>query len=327
MEKNSPVELVWSLINMHALARCVHIVADFGVADALEERATPVAELATATGLNADALHRILRLMAAHGIFAFESQGYVHTQASRLLRTDHPQSLRAYARMIGMPAIWRGITELAHAARTGEPETGMAGYMTYFADHPNEASLFNHAMAAKSSSIVPAVVEAYDFGGFGVIADIGGGRGHLLEAILARAVTATGVLFDLPHVIADAAAVGSDRLRLAAGDFFRDPLPAADAYLLMEVIHDWADEDAARILAAVRRTAHRGAKVLIIETLVSESPGPQVGKMLDIMMLALTGGRERTRSEYEALLRPAGFQVQQVIPTATQYSIVEAKAT
>jgi len=175
-----------------------------------------------------------------------------------------------------------------------------------------------------AAAVVPAVVEAYDFSSFATVADIGGGRGHLLQAILDRVPTASGVLFDLPHVITDASGVASEQLRLTAGDFFRDQLPVADAYILMEVIHDWADGEATKILSAVRRAAPRHARVLVIEALVSESPGPQFGKMLDIIMLAVTGGRERTRAEYEGLLASTGFRLERIIQTASQYSLVEA---
>lgn len=317
-------EMVWGLINTHALARCMHVIAEFGVADALENRASSAAELAAATGLNADALGRMLRLLAAHGVFAAKPEGYVHTAASRLLRSDHPQSLRSFARMIGMPVIWRGFTDLAHPARTGKPATDIAGLFAYFSEHPAEAGLFNQAMVGKSAGVVPTVVAAYDFSSFGTVADIGGGRGHMLQAILEQVPTASGVLFDLPHVIADASGAASDRLRLTAGDFFRDQLPVADAYVFMEVIHDWADGEATKILSAVRRVAPRHARVLVVEALVSESPGPQLSKVLDIIMLAVTGGRERTRAEYEKLLASAGFRLERVIQTASQYSLVEA---
>ncbi len=160
MEELQPAEMVWGLINTHTLARCMHVIAEFGVADALDNRASSAAELASATGLNADALGRMLRLVAAHGVFASKPEGYVHTPASRLLRSDHPQSLRSFARMIGMPVIWRGFTDLAHPARTGKPATDMAGLVAYFSEHPAEASLFNQAMVGKSASVVPAVVEA-----------------------------------------------------------------------------------------------------------------------------------------------------------------------
>jgi hypothetical protein len=142
--------------------------------------------------------------------------------------------------------------------------------------------------------------------------------------VLARAPNASGVLFELPHVIADAPAV--PRMKLVAGDMFHDPLPAADAYLLMDVLHDWDDADAERILRAVRAAARPNARVLIIETLVAESPGPHFGKLVDVIMLAATGGRERTRSQFGALLAAAGFRFQRLVPTAAQHSIVEAVA-
>src|SRR5690606_2320305 len=153
--------------------------------------------------------------------------------------------------------------------------------------------------------------------------DIGGGRGHLLRAILER-VPASGILFELPHVIADTTGAKDERLKLCLGDFFVDPLPVADAYLLMDVLHDWSNVDAKRILAAVRRAAPDHARVLIAETLVAETAGPHLGKTLDIIMLAVTGGRERTRSEYAALLADAGLRLERVVPTTSHYSIVEA---
>lgn len=317
-------QLVWTLTNMHAVARCLHVVADSGVADALDGQPRPAAELAARTGLDADALHRILRLLAGYGVFAEEPGGFAHTPASRLLRTDHPQSMRPFARMIGLPSIWADITELPHAARAGRPARGMAAHMAHFAENPHEAALFNHAMAAKSAGIIAPILDAYDFSGAATIADIAGGRGHLLDAVLARTPGAAGVLFDLPHVIEDVAAQASDRFQLVAGDFFNDVLPAADHYLLMEVIHDWSDEDAIRILTAVRRAAPPTARLLIIETLVAETPGPHMSTMLDVLMMAITGGRERTPAEYGSLLRQAGFAVQRVIPTKSPYSIVEA---
>jgi hypothetical protein len=168
------------------------------------------------------------------------------------------------------------------------------------------------------------VAAAYDFGSFKTIVDVGGGRGHLLELVLARAPQATGVLFELPHVIADVLVV--PRMQLVAGDMFRDPLPSADAYLLMDVLHDWDDAGAARILSAVRAAARPQARVLIIETLVAEAPGPHFGKLVDVIMLAATGGRERTQAQLAALLAAAGFRLERLVPTAAQYSIVEAVA-
>ena len=316
---------VWTLINSHVVARCIHVIADFGVPDALGGEPASTEELADRTGMNADALARMLRLVSAHGLFAEGPAGYVHTPRSELLRSDHPQSLRSFARMIGSNS-WAAFTELAQPAQTGRPAFGWQAMMAHFAEHPDEAALFSQAMVDKSAAVVPAVVEAYDFSAFATVVDVGGGTGRLLSAILEQDPEVTGVLFELPHVIADAGDVASDRLQLVGGDFFADPLPVADAYVLMEVLHDWTDEDAAGILTAVRRAAAPGARLIVIEVLVPDTPGPDHSKLLDIIMLAVTGGRERTRDQYETLLTEAGFQLERVVSTRSPYFIVEAKA-
>lgn len=326
MDEMPPVQVLWGMINSNVLARCVQVVAEYGVADALGGRPMTAAELADQTGMNADALRRMLRLLIAHGVFTQEGESYQHTPISELLRKDHPGSMRSFARMMNLPVCLESFAGLTQAAKTGKPVRDFAGFMEYFAARPEESSIFNQAMADKSRAVVPAVLNAYDFAPFGVIADVGGGHGHLLRSILERTPDAAGILFDLPHVIPEAAAHGSARLSLQPGDFFADDLPAADAYLLMEVIHDWNDEDSARILSAVRRAAPLHAKLLIIEAIVSEAPGPDFSKVLDVIMLAVTGGRERTPSEYEALLSRAGFRLERIIPTHSQYSIIEAEA-
>lgn len=324
-EESPDLQMVWALINSHVVSRCIHVIADFGVADALDSEPASAKDLAERTGMNADALARMLRLLSAHGLFAGHGEGYIHTPESRLLRSDHPYSLRSFARMIGTSS-WNAFTVLDHPARTGRPALGWQGMMEHFSEHPDEAALFNKAMVDKAAGVVPTVIQAYDFSPFATIVDVGGGHGHLLSAILERVQQATGVLFDLPHVIAGAAHAASDRLELVAGDFFVDPLPAADAYVLMEVLHDWSDEDATRILAAARQAAAPGSRLLVVEVLVPNTPGPDHSKLLDIIMLAVTGGRERTREEYEKLLANAGFELERVVPTHSTYFVVEATA-
>jgi hypothetical protein len=320
-----PAALVAELARGHIAPRCLHVIADCGAADAVGPSGATPAEIAAHTGLAADALDRMLRLLAAHGIFKHGAQGrYEHTAASRLLRTDEPGSLRSYVRMNGLRAFWDRYAELGDTARAGRPQHDWPSLVQHLAAHPDESAIFNAAMVAKSRVVLPAVVAAYDFGAFGTIVDVGGGRGHFLALILEAAPRARGILFELEHVVADTAA--APRLELVTGDFFSDPLPAADCYLLMDVLHDWDDADAARILQAVRNAAHARSRVLIVETLVSEQPGPHFGKSLDITMLAVTGGRERTHAQHAALLRSAGFELTRVLPTHSQYSIVEAAA-
>ena len=303
------------------------MVADLGVADALDETPRTAADLAASVGAHPDALGRVLRLLSAHGVFETHGDQVRHSPASRLLRTDHPQSMRAFARMFGLPIGWAATGDLEHAVRTGLSATGTAlpgAFWDYFAEHPEDNAIFNSAMAAKAHGHVAAIVAAYDFSDFGLIGDIGGGRGHLLRALLDAAPSAKGVLFDLPQAIEDAAGAASERLTLHAGDFFSDALPVCDAYLLMEVIHDWGDEESIAILQAVRRAAPSHAKVLLIEQIIPTDPGPHWSKMLDIHMLTLLGGRQRTRHEYEALFHRAGFSFERVIETGADISIHEA---
>lgn len=320
-----PADLVANLAKAHIAARCLHVIADCGAADAVGTTGATPTEIAAYTGLDADALDRMLRLLAAHGIFVRTADGrYEHSPASRLLRSAEPGSLRSYVRMTGMPSFWDRFTELGRTAASSRRHHDMASLVEYFSRHRDEAAIFNAAMVSKSRAVLPAVAAAYDFAAFATIADIGGGRGHLLKLILERVPGAHGILFERPHVIADTEPV--PRLELKGGDFFSDPLPPADLYLLMDLLHDWDDAEAARILGAVRRAARPRARLLIIETLVPETPGPHFGKTLDIIMLAVTGGRERTEAQHAALLEAAGFGVARTLPTASQYSLVEAVA-
>jgi len=316
-------KVIVDLARAHIAARCLHVAAECGAADAIGPAGAMPAEIAAQTGYDADALDRILRLLASLGIFERTADGrYLHTASSSKLRSDDPSSLRSYVRMNGLHVMWDRYGDLDEPARTGRPRHDWASLVEHFAAHPEESAIFNAAMVSKARTVLPTIAAAYDFNGFATIVDIGGGRGHLLKLILERAPRARGILFELEHVLADAGS--APRLEFQSGDFFNDPLPTADAYLLMDVLHDWNDADTARILAAVRRAARATSRLLIVETLVPETPGPHIGKSLDISMLAVTGGRERTEPQYSALLAAAGFTLARVLPTQSQYSIVEA---
>jgi hypothetical protein len=275
-----------------------------------------------------DALDRVLHLLSTYGVFDRRGDGYAHSDASRLLCTEHPMSMRAFARMMGLPVFRASFDQLEHSVRTGSAAIELAaadGIWPYLMAHPEEAKIFGQAMTGKAAADTAAVLGAYDFGRFDTIADIGGGRGHLLRAVLDTVPSAEGILFDLPDVI-QTLDVDRNRLTARAGDFFVDPLPTADAYVLMEVIHDWPDAEAAAILTAVRRAASPGARVLVIENVLDDtSPDPR-GHTLDIIMLACTGGRERTGTQLDGLLRVAGFRDSTVINTGGPLRIVEAVA-
>jgi hypothetical protein len=306
--------------------RCLHAVANLGVADALGDTPQTAARLADATGADGAALDRALRLLSAYGVFEHRDGLISHTPASRLLLADHPQSMRSLVRMFGLPVFWGAVGELEHSIRTGLPSADKAipgGFWGYLSAHPEASRIFGEAMTAKAHGQVTAVVAAYDFSTFRTIADIGGGRGHLLQAVLSSAPQASGVLFDQPHVIEEVSGIASDRLRLRPGSFFTDDLPTADAYLLMEIIHDWDDASSTKILKAVRRVAPDHATVLLIEAILPDEAEPNWPMTLDIVMMTI-GGRQRTQAEYSDLLSRCGFAMTRAIDTHAGVSIIEA---
>ncbi len=328
MREPNPFEMLQQIVGGYCLPRCLHVVADLGVADVLDETPRTATELAASVSAHPDALGRVLRLLAAHGVFEMEDDTFRHSPASRLLRTDHPQSMRAFARTFGSRINWAIYAELEHSVRTGLPAATKVlpeGLWAYRAQHPGAGRVFNAAMAAKAHGQVAGIIATYDFSRFGVVGDIGGGRGHLVRAVLDAVPTASGILFDLPYVIEEVAGLASERLILQAGDFFQDALPSCDAYLLMEVIHDWGDDDAVALLKAIRRAAPAHATLLLLENIIPTDPGPDWSKILDIHMLALSGGRQRTQQEYAALLDTAGFLLQSAIDTRAGISILEAE--
>ena len=322
-----PFETLRQIAGGYCLSRSLHVVAQLAVADHLDETPRTAAELAPLVGADPEALHRVLRLLSAHGVFEACDGKYRHSPASRMLRTDHPQSMRDYVRMFGLSPFWATFGEMEQSVRSGLPageKVISGGLWAYFAEHPEESAIFNATMETKAQVQIAAVLAAYDFSGFKTIGDIGGGRGHLLRAVLERVPTAKGVLFDLPHVVADEAGAASPRITRQAGDFFKDKLPVCDAYLLMEVIHDWSDAESVSILEAIRRAAPSQAKLLVIEEMIPDGPGPAWSKTLDIHMLALIGGKQRTRREYEVLFDTAGFSFRREIDTGAGISILEA---
>lgn len=326
----SPLDLILRTTGGYCVARSLHVAADLGVADCIDGAPVPIGKVAGSLAVDGDALGRILGLLSAHGIFSVADGAVSHTGASQTLRTDHPQSTRDLARMFGLPIMWQTLEALDHSVRTGAPaaaEVHPGGLWAWLAAHPEASAIFNGAMIGKSFGQVAGVVESYDFSPFATVADIGGGRGHLLQAILDKWPQPAGILFEQPHVIDEVRAIGSDRLKLQAGDFFAGNLPKADAYILMEVIHDWDDEDSLKILSSVRDAAPTGSRLLLVEQLMPEAPGPHWVKMLDIHMMALFAARQRTAEEYRRLVEQCGFAHRGTLDTPAGISILEYERT
>src|SRR5437899_6306785 len=226
-ETKAQTESVMRLVEISAgywLPRALHVVADLAIADALGEEPRSAADLAKDVGADADALDRVLRLLASHGVFDRLSGKYVHNALSRALRSDHPQSMRAYVRLVGLPVFWTSWGALEQVVRSGKP--AVTDIFAYFKGHPEETEIFDAGMKSKAQSVISPVLAAYDFSIFDTIADIGGGLGHLLQAVLKSAPKLRGVLFDQPDVVERVGIDGAivSRLVLQGGDFFRGPL-------------------------------------------------------------------------------------------------------
>lgn len=309
------------------VSQSISVAAKLYIADHLHEGARAVAELAELTGTHEPSLYRLMRALTSVGVFKKETDGcYSNSVLSEFLRSDHPESFRAASHMICDHEHWRAHGNLLHSVRTGEiafeHTFGMPVFPYYAANH-EAAKVFDDAMTSFSKSIANAVVQVYDFSAASTIADIGGGHGLLLETVLSAAPEAKGILFDQPQVIEGAQV--SERVETISGDFFSSIPVAADVYLLKFIIHDWNDEQSDAILNNLAASARPGAKVLLVESVVEEDDAiPSMSKVMDLNMLAMTGGKERTATEYDALLKKAGFKLTRVIPTPSPMQIVEA---
>jgi O-methyltransferase domain/Dimerisation domain len=333
---SDPSAELMRLINGYQVSQALHVAAVLGVADHLEDGPRPCDALARTCGAHPPSLYRLLRALAAVGVFR-ETGGntFSLTPLGVCLTGGAPGSRRDYARWMGTPGQWRPWGDLLHSVRSGEGAarfTFGTDIWSYRARHPEEGAVFDAAMTALSRVEARAVIEAYDFGRFGCIVDVGGGQGHLLRDILIACPGARGVLFDLPQVVAAAeqvlATAGlAQRCRVAGGDFFRSVPGDGDAYVMKSILHDWDDRAAADILRTCRRAMPAGATLLAVERVVgppNEDPG---GKFYDLTMLVQYGGLERTREEFRALFAGGGFELAEVVTTRSPLSIIVARPT
>lgn len=321
------------LIVGYRLSQAIAVAARLGIADLVKDGPQCSAALAEATGAHPAALSRVLRLLASEGIFAEVEQGqFASTPLAVWLQADVTGSLRSRAMMDGSDWNWRSWGELMHSVQTGEPAFerlfGM-GHFEYLEQHAGDAALFQETMAAQTTQTAQAVVAAYDFSVFRTVVDVGGGHGALIAAVLRAQPHLQGILFDMAPVAAGArtyleAAGVADRCDVVAGDFFHAVPDGASAYMLKFVIHDWDDARALAILRNCRRAVREPGRLLLVETVIPPGNEPFYGKFLDLNMLVLTGGRERTEAEYRALLARAGFQLTRLVPAHPLLSVIEA---
>ncbi|NUS95017.1 MAG: hydroxyneurosporene methyltransferase [Nocardia sp.] len=312
------------------LSQAIHAAAALDIAGALADGPRDGTDLARAVGADPDALHRLLRLLIAHGIFARRRDGrYTLTPTARALRRDAPVPLRDAVLFYGCPIHRDHWTHLVDAVRTGAPAVPAQMFFELIRTDRELGELFDRAMADIAGLGQNAVLAAHDFGRYRSIVDIGGGRGALLSEILRRVPDCTGILFDLPEVVADAPAVRAEagvtgRCTAVGGSFFETVPAGADAYLLKHILHDWSADEAGQILRVIRAAMPPTARLLVIELVLPERSRPHPGNFIDLEMLVNTGGRERTESEYRALLADSGFTLLSCTPTMSPENVLEA---
>ena len=321
------------MITGYWISQAIYAAAKFGIADHLRDGPKTVGELAAATATNPDALYRLLRALASVGIFTEgESRRFSLTPLADPLRSDVAGSKRALALMSGDEQ-FRAWAEIDYSVRTGKiafDKVFGKPIFDYLGEHPDKARIFDGAMVGVHGRESDAILNAYDFSGIGVVADIGGGNGSQLTEILKKHIRMKGILFDLPHVIERAneriqASGLLDRCQLVSGSFF-DAVPAgADAYILRHIIHDWDEEKCLTILRNCHRAMPPASKLLVIESVIPPGNEPFHGKFLDLHMLLIPGGKERTENEYRTLFERAGFELTRIVPTGAEVSIVEGK--
>jgi hypothetical protein len=320
------------MLNGYWITQIIHVAAELGIADLLAERPQSVDALAVATDSHAPSLYRFMRALAGVGLVRQNDEGLFTTTAlGRCLVTGSQGALRGRAILCGGDwyAAWG---ELLRSVQTGETAfdhvMGMA-FFDYLAANPASGAIFNETMARSSERAAKAVVDAYDFGRFRRVVDVGAGTGVLLAAVLRANQQAQGVLFDKAEVVAGApevlsAAGVADRCEVLTGDFFATAPRGGDAYVLSMIIHDWDDDQSVTILGVCREAMANDARLLLIEQIVPPGNEPSLSKLYDLHMLVLLGGRERTEEEYRRLLAKAGFQLTRVVHTEVPRCVIEA---
>ena len=331
-EGPSPEEAVGQMALGYWISQALRTMAVLGLADHLSAGPRTVDELAGQSGAHAPSRDRLLRALSALSLCARDEEGRVRlTQLGELLRSDAPDSWKSSVLMITAPHIQRAWEKLPEAVRTGEPAFARihgVGFWDYLATHPEEGALFDAAMSGDAEERAEALLAACDLSGVNTIVDVGGGQGKLLAAVLAAVPGLRGILTDRSEVVAGAGEVlrraeVADRCAVVGSDFFASVPSGGDAYILAQIIHDWPKQKALDILRTCHRAMAPAARLWLIEQVIEPNEDSVGVTILDLMMLILFGGQERTAEEYEELLEAAGFGEIRVLPAETDWSVVE----
>ena len=324
--------LVLDMLTGYWKAQALYVAAKLGIADLVKDGPKTSDDLARATGTHAPSLYRLLRALASTGLFSQDDgDRFGLTPQSECLCTG-PGSKRSLAIMNGEEH-YRAWGELLYSVQTGKKAFDHfygKPVFDFLSEHPDKAKLFDEAMTGIHGAETQPMLSAYDFSGIGTLIDVGGGNGSLLCAVLKQFPTMKGIVYDLPGVVARARdticeADMADRCQTIAGSFFEKVPSGGDAYLMRHIIHDWTDDQCRQILGNFHKAMTPAARLLIVESVIPSGNQTFFGKFLDLTMLVIPGGKERTAEEYRKLLASAGFVLSRIVPSAFEISVIEAK--
>ncbi len=333
METHPPQEAMNRMLTGYWTTQSLYVAAKLGIADLLSNGPRSADDLAKATNTHAPSLFRLLRGLASLGVFADDGTArFSLTPLAECLRSDAPGSQRALAIMCGEEH-YKAWGELLYSVQTGniafDKLYGMPVF-EFLSKNVEQAKVFDAAMVGVHGRETAAMTDAYDFSSIGVLADVGGGNGSLLTTVLKKHPHMKGVLYDLPGVTERAKAnlkeAGlADRCTVIGGNFFESVPAGADAYLMRHIIHDWDDEKATTILRNVHQAIGQEGRLLVIEGVIPPGNEPCFGKLLDLTMLTIPGGKERTEEEYRTLFKAGGFELIRIVPTKAEVSVIEGR--
>ena len=328
-----PPAQMLQLIMGYWISQAVGTAARLGVSDQLVDSPRKSSEIAHAVGADPQALFRLMRMLASIGVFTMDQQGgFGLTPLGDTLRSSVPGSLRSFAIAETAPGHWQPWGKMHEAIKTGKPMCKSALGMElwdWYSKNPEEGEYFTAAMGDFSAAVSDEVVRIYDFAKCETVADVGGAHGILLAAILKANPKMRGILFDLPHVTATAGEslkirkIGQ-RCEVVTGNFFESVPPGADIHVLKNIIHDWSDTECITILTNCHQALKPNGKLLLVEIVIPPDNAPSMAQAMDLNMLVLLTGKERTELEYQDLLTAGGFKLDRVMPTQTPFSVIEA---
>jgi hypothetical protein len=330
MNEVPPFVSMMQLLSGFQLSQALYTIAELDVAGLLLDKPRTVEELAEAAGADTDALRRVVRFLETVGVFRVNGDVVEVTDLGATLAEGVPGSVRGLARY-WMETHYAPFGDLMHTMRTGETAaTHHLGkpFFDWVTESPHLVELQNAGMAAGGNAMRDAALANYRLPGSGTVADIGGADGNVLSQLLATEPERRGIVFDLPQVVASAHAVLAaaglmDQVEVVGGDFF-ESVPSADVYVMSVILHDWNDEKCLRILGNIAKAAPSGARLVLLELVVPENASPHPSKSIDLVMLAMLGGRERTAGEWRDLLHARGFSLDRIIDSPSPFSIIEA---